>query len=461
MTDVSLESPVINFVPTLKDKYYCERIHVMGTSRFNMKYYASAVHVTLKASEDIPEKFLQKIEIHSHRNASSGLCQFESEDWKTFEKGQWNTAVSPYESKYFDVRVNGQLPAAVTLTVDEDFQLWRLICLGFGILLLALAPIVSTWVPFYVCGSMAIGVLGVAVVLAFQLMRLLPMGRKNILYITLYGSLLGVGSYITHYFSSVVNSVLVNFGMSEDMHYPVSVFLLVLIILIGAALGYWFVRKFIISKDGNVDATVAQFVKWAMFIFGLVFVLQSSVDILLPFVVLGIYLSTCYLGRQRFSQRQHERMRNSLWQSRSVHKRGSSGKRAEFLSRSTNNVSGRRFWNSPTTLFSLSNSNERANAYLPRKQEQENYYSTFHKTPRRKYTKTQWDDFTRESTREALADWAATPEVVQWIADNATRLQRRDPDELSDDCMESTSNSSDETMAESSSGGIAGFFRWR
>ena len=33
---------------------------------------------------------------------------------------------------------------------------------------------------------------------------------------------LGVGSYVAHYFSTVVNSILVNFGLSEEMHYPVS-----------------------------------------------------------------------------------------------------------------------------------------------------------------------------------------------------------------------------------------------
>lgn len=46
------------------------------------------------------------------------------------------------------------------------------------------------------------------------------------------------------------------------------------IILAGAALGYWIVRKFVISKDGSVDAGVAQFVKWAMRMIGATSVLQ-------------------------------------------------------------------------------------------------------------------------------------------------------------------------------------------
>lgn len=39
---------------------------------------------------------------------------------------------------------------------------------------------------------------------------------------------------------------------------------LVGIVIAGAAFGFWTVRKFVISEDGGVDASVAQFVKWAM-----------------------------------------------------------------------------------------------------------------------------------------------------------------------------------------------------
>lgn len=46
------------------------------------------------------------------------------------------------------------------------------------------------------------------------------------------------------------------------------------IVLAGAALGYWIVRKFVISKDGSVDVGVAQFVKWAMRIVATTFILQ-------------------------------------------------------------------------------------------------------------------------------------------------------------------------------------------
>lgn len=56
--------------------------------------------------------------------------------------------------------------------------------------------------------------------------------------------------------------------------WQVSVFLLVGIILVGAALGYWIVRRFVVSKDGTVDVGIAQFVKWAMRIIGTTSILQ-------------------------------------------------------------------------------------------------------------------------------------------------------------------------------------------
>lgn len=54
----------------------------------------------------------------------------------------------------------------------------------------------------------------------------------------------------------------------------VAIFLFLGIFLSGAALGYWIVRKFVISKDGNVDVGVAQFVKWAMRIIGATSIFQ-------------------------------------------------------------------------------------------------------------------------------------------------------------------------------------------
>lgn len=86
------------------------------------------------------------------------------------------------------------------------------------------------------------------------------------------------------------------------------------------------------------------------------------------------------------------------------------------------------------------------------------YYSSFHRTPVRKFSRTQWDDFTRESTREAMAEWASSPEFTRWIADNTHRV-RVDPEPNSDDSDESSSNSSDETVVENGNNRF-GLFNW-
>lgn len=56
----------------------------------------------------------------------------------------------------------------------------------------------------------------------------------------------------------------------------VSVFVLLGIILAGAALGYWVVRKFVLSEDGSVDVGIAQFVMWAMRIVAAFFIFQVA-----------------------------------------------------------------------------------------------------------------------------------------------------------------------------------------
>jgi hypothetical protein len=57
--------------------------------------------------------------------------------------------------------------------------------------------------------------------------------------------------------------------------------------LTGAGFGYWMVRRFILSKDGSVDAGIAQFVKWAMRVVAICFVMQSTLDPLLALFALA------------------------------------------------------------------------------------------------------------------------------------------------------------------------------
>ena len=60
------------------------------------------------------------------------------------------------------------------------------------------------------------------------------------------------------------------------------------IVFTGAGFGYWMVRRFILSKDGSVDAGIAQFVKWAMRVVATLFIMQ--VWFLFSLIMLSILL---------------------------------------------------------------------------------------------------------------------------------------------------------------------------
>ncbi|VVA31366.1 PREDICTED: nuclear envelope integral membrane [Prunus dulcis] len=456
---VDLENPVLDVSPAplstpgSKDVLLCERVRVSGISRLKLGSYASSLRITLSPSLGIPEKLYSKIEVCFHRNNSLVPCQCEKDNWKNLQKELWSTVMSPYDEKYIDVKFNDEIPGSVTITVEEDSQKWRLVCLALGFFLLLLAPIVSSWVPFYYSSSMAIGVFLVIIILLFQGMKLLPTGRKNVFYLTIYGSLLGAGSFLFHQFSVLVNSILLNFGLSEEMHNPVSVFLLVGIILAGAALGYWIVRRFVVSKDGTVDVGIAQFVKWAMRIIGTTSILQSTLDT--PLAV-GALVSCWIICKLISSLKWHQLGAGSgspwLQQGRQV--KGRHG-RPEFLSRSSPQ---KKNWKSPSTLSAWSDSPVKG-VMSPsfRARNQQEYYSTFHKMQsRKKFTKKEWDDFTQQSTRQAIAEWASSPEVTDWIIEHADRIQLL-PSESSDETVGSASDSTDENVVGTDR---VGFLKW-
>lgn len=309
---------------------------------------------------------------------------------------------------------------------------------------------------------MAIGVFLVIIILLFQGMKLLPTGRKNFFYLSIYGSVLGAGTFILHQISTLVNSILVNFGLSEDMHNPVYIFILVGIVLTGAGLGFWMVRKFVISKDGSVDDGVAQFVKWAMRIIASTFILQSTLDTPLA---MGALLSSCAICsvtlKWWYKRDQSDSGGGSAWL-QPAGQTTARFRRAEFHSRSGKMSPQGKMWNSPKSSSAWTSSPVKG-VVSPSSHsapvDKQDYYSTFHKTPRRKkFTKKQWEDFTRESTREALMDWAASPEAANWIINNADRMQLLPSNYGSEEMVGSESDSTDASVA--GSGKPFSLFNW-
>lgn len=480
ITGINVDNPAVEVTPIFPVGHglsngagLCERVQVAGISRWKLGKYSSIYRLIAVPSVVIPERLHSKIQICFHKNSSLGLCQCEKDDWKNFHKGMWMSVMSPYEDRYVDVKFVGDFPGSVTVSVEEEFQGWRLIFCVLGIFLLLLAPVISSWVPFYYSSSMAIGVCLVIIILLFQGMKLLPTGRKNIFYITIYGSVLGAGSFLVHHFTVFVNSILINFGLGEEMHNPVSVFLIVGIVIAGAGLGYWLVRKFVISDDGRVDVGIAQFVKWAIRIVAVTLVFQSTLDTILALILLGSVLAIWYFVP---SVKWHEiedlsyPSNGSLWARRSGHG-NKMHKRAEFFSRSgkkysfataRNNTKGAspmfERLQSPSHRVAQSQQDCYSRFNGKGKRNQQDFYSTYHRTPdRKKYSKQDWDDFTEESTRQAVAELASCPEFTDWVMKNADRIKLV-PDDSSDESIESGSDSTDEHAVESSSG--FRLFRW-
>ncbi|GFQ05697.1 hypothetical protein PHJA_002713800 [Phtheirospermum japonicum] len=471
---------VVNATPTVlvgavpsRDVVRCARVTVSGLSRLRLGSYSSAHRIALVPSDEIQEKSYRNIQICLHSNVSLGLCKCHNDDWESIQSGIWNSVVSPYEDRYIDVKFVENLSGSVNVSVKLEFHKWRLLCLAIGFVLLLLAPVVSSWVPFYYSSSMAIGVCLVVIIILFQGMKLLPTGRKNALYSTLCGLALGAGSFLLNRFSVFVNSILVNLGISEEMHNPVLVFLLVGIVLAGAGFGYWLVRKFVVAENGSVDDGVAHFVKWALRVIAVTFIFQSTLDTPLATALLvsllGIYFSLTSLrwsglGLGNFTYSGV----GSTPRWHSVHEyRNRRANRAEFLSRSGTRTPRRSLWtgNKSSSVQGMTMSPQDHRSTPPALSGStggHDYYSTFHTTPnRKKFSEGEWEDFTEESTRQALADWASSPEVADWLIKNANRIHLRPEGSSDDESIGSGSDSTDENAAALSSSGRGLLWRRR
>ncbi|KAI3809437.1 hypothetical protein L1987_25410 [Smallanthus sonchifolius] len=439
-----------------KDVRSCERVPVSGVSRLKLQHYASVYNVTLVPSVLIPKKWHTKIQVCFHRNSSLGLCQCEKDDWRSLQNGLWVSTMSAYDHKFVDVKFGGMVTGSVTVTLEEVQQIWRHILLAVGIVLLFLAPIVSEWVPFYYASSMVIGIITVVLIILYQARILLPTGRRNSFYLAIVCSVIGAGSFVVHHLSAFLNSVLLNFGISPEIQNLVYYFVGLGIILLGAALGYWLLRKIFISEDGEVYFGVAQFVKWSMFIVAITCIFLSPKDNPLAMVAVGSCLALyhviaktkwCYHKARSYSGNRN------LW-ARSKQTTPKHG-RAEFLSCSKdtsplNGMKNSSRWSNSLVKGKVSPLSKTGSAC--------DVYSTYHKTPnRKKFSEEEWEEFTEESTRQSVAELASSPEFTDWVIKNAGRIKLLPEDSL-DDLDGSESSSTSEYVQQNGNG--PGFFNW-
>ncbi|KAL7197909.1 hypothetical protein ACSBR2_020436 [Camellia fascicularis] len=216
----------------------------------------------------------------------------------------------------------------------------------------------------------------------------------------------------------------------------VSMFVLLGIVVAGAALGCWMVWKFVIAEDGSVDVGVAQFVKWAMRVIAATFIFQLAIGFInlhtpLAMGALASCLSICFLiiSFKWNGPEGRENVRQNC---------------AEFLNRSGMVASWGTLWNSSRRSSGWSDSPVKG--------------MIFPTTRRKEVFKKRVGEFhIQESTRHAVAELASSPKFTDWIIKHADRIQLL-PDDSSDNTIGSGLDSIDENLVES--GDRFSLFKW-
>ncbi|XP_077220012.1 uncharacterized protein LOC143854112 isoform X2 [Tasmannia lanceolata] len=361
------------------------------------------------------------------RNASLGLGMCAQGNWEKLVKGSWVRSMSPFDSRFLDIQMAGQSLESLEVSTEDEFLLYRVIFLALGVVLMILAPALSKSLVFYYSSAMAVGIVLVILIVLFQGMKLLPTGRKSSLAIFMYSSIVSVGSFLLRYLSGLLRSVLVEIGISEDIYSPVAIFLLVFLVLAGAWLGFWSVRKVVLTEDGSVDIDVAHFVAWSIWILAAVMILQSSLDTLLAAEALASAVMLSLISRRIRKSRCLRRLYKQLFRSaKSIHgilegfQDFCAGYMNEFQSPESE---FRRPRSKHFTMGSCTSPVPGLRKTPTQLSHTEAYYSTFHTTPERKrFSEEEWESFTRDSTRKALEELVSSPDFSRWAVANAERI---------------------------------------
>lgn len=409
----------------------CERVYIDGYSRFgNLSKYAHSVKVKVSLVDSSLLK--PNVEVCFHRNISLGVGMCPPGKWEKVSKGSWVQSMSPFDHKLLDIRVIGSSTGPLDVSAEEDFYRHRILFLIVGIILLNSATFLSQSLTFYYSSAMAIGAILVVLLVLFQGMKLLPTGRRSSLAIFAYSSMVGLGSFLLRYVPRLLNSVLAEIGISEDMYNPLATFLLGFVILAGAWLGFWAVRKLVLTEDGSIDISTSNFVAWSIWIVAALMILQSSSDPLLALeaLVSGILVSKVLrnITKLRFLRRLFKKLFKSvknIWINSEIpdftpfkdsydeytYKRPDDSKFLRHRAKRFNLAP----CNSPIQGITTPSTSHLS--------ETDSFPSTFHATPeRKKITKDEWEKFTRESTEKAVKELVSSPDFSKWVASNADRI---------------------------------------
>ncbi|GMJ08054.1 Inner Nuclear Membrane Protein B [Hibiscus trionum] len=412
-------------------KVVCERVYIDGLSRFrNLKKFAHSVRV--KVSQGNSTLRRPNVEVCFHRNASLGIGMCPQGKWEKVSNGLWAKPMSPFDHKLLDIRMTSSSTQTLEVSIEEEFFPFRIIFLITGIVLWSVAYTLSQSLVFYYSSAMAIGVILVVLIVLFQGMKLLPTGRKNSLAIVIYSSMLGLGSFLLRYIPRLMHSILSELGITEDMYNPLAIFLLGFLVLAGAWMGFWVVRKLVLTEDGSIDISTSYFVACSIRIVAAIMMLQSSTDPLLAAEAFlsGLMLSSILrkVTRLKFLRR----VCKKLFKLAKV-----IGRNTQIPDLSTNQYSHDKytdkrpedsnFLRQRFNHFHLASCNTSLQGTTKTSPSQlsdmDSFPSTIHNTPeRRKFSKGEWEKFTRESTKRAVKELVSSPDFNKWAAANAERI---------------------------------------
>ncbi|CAL5370961.1 unnamed protein product [Camellia sinensis] len=295
------------------------------------------------------------------KNFSLGIGMCPQGQWEKLVKGSLVRSMSPFDHKLLDVRMIGSSLEILQVSLTEAG------------------------------------------------MTLLLTGRK---------SSIGLGSFLLRYLPRLLRSVLTEMGISEDMYNPVcklAMFLLVFLVLAGAWLGFWAIRK----RSIRIIASVM--------------ILQSFVDLLLAAEALlcGVVVSLLFrrITRIRFIRQLYKNLRRTIKQSHRYQIPGSSPSKDSYDEyvhniRKPDNFD---FLKPRSRHFTKATSNSPIQGLIrtPPSQllDSETHYSCFHKTPeRRKFSMDEWEKFTKDPTKKALEELVLSPDFSKWAVVNAERI---------------------------------------
>ncbi|KAG6663087.1 hypothetical protein CIPAW_02G001800 [Carya illinoinensis] len=411
-----------------------ERVHIRGLSRLNnLRKFAHTVKVNV--SQKDPSIRLQNVEVCFHRNLSIGIGMCPQSQWEKVTKSSWVRSMSPFDNRLLDIRTTGSSLDKFEVSIEEELFSYRITCLILGIVLMSVSSYLSNSLIFYYGSAISIGVILVILIILFQGMKLLPTGRKNSLAIFIYSSAVGLGSFLLRYLPGLCHSILMEIGISEDMYYPLTIFLMAFVVLTGAWMGFWVVRKLVLMEDGSIDISTSHFVAWSIRILAAIMILQSSVDPLLAAeaLIAGIIVSSLSrrICRLRFLRRLYKNMMKSPRTKRKRTRVPDSSPFGDSDNEDLYNVrgdDGSKLFRPQTKNFTLAPCNSAGRGFsrtLPSQLSDSEllYPSTFHTTPeRKKFSKAEWEMFTRDSTENALEELVSSPDFSRWLVDNAERI---------------------------------------